>query len=154
MLLVLLHPVRNISEAVSNALLGRVALAKTGAKGMATIAEGVASSAVSVHTASYNPVGVQSIRSMVLNTGGQAYAAAALALQQSGHLDVSHSKCKTVLIGGQEDYLASQEMMKAWAAELPCATTDVHILKDVGHWAAVEAPGRLGKLLRTILDHR
>lgn len=154
MLLILLNPVRNLSRAVRDGLLQRVALAKKGTEGMATIAEAIATSAVSVYTGSSNPAAVQRIRKMVLNTGARGYAAAAIALQQSKTLDVSTVTCDTVLIGGQEDYLASSDLVRAWAAELPPESTGVHILEDVGHWAAVEAPARVGKLLRTALDHR
>lgn len=147
-MLLLLNPVRNLSEPTKAKLRRRLALALTGPEGMIALASAVTSSAVSAYTASSNLPAVESINKMVSETGGHAYAAAGLAIVEAGHLNLDAVECKVVIIGGQEDYLTSISSLESWVAELPTGRTALHLLDDVGHWAAIEAPERVGKILQ------
>ena len=83
--------------------------------------------------------------------------------------------CEILIVGGEEDELASPELLRAWVEEVQLQREDEYrrsgydvwrkgggrrgngasgrmgvreiVLKDVGHWACVEEPLEMSKIL-------
>lgn len=118
----------------------RATLATSGPLAMSQIANTVSAGAVSKHVRATNPTATSFIRTLVMTTKPDAYAAACLALAESPELSGSDIPCEVAIIAGQEDYLAGPEAVKKWAAEIPNGKGTCTVLKDVGHWGAIENP--------------
>jgi 3-oxoadipate enol-lactonase len=138
--LVLLHPVRNLAEAGRQGMKARAGVATSGPLATTQIANTVSAGAVSKHTAATNPTAVSFIRHLVMTTNPDAYAAACLALADSPELSGKDIPCELAIIAGEEDYLAGPDAVKKWAADIPNGKGTCTVLKDVGHWGAIENP--------------
>jgi pimeloyl-ACP methyl ester carboxylesterase len=130
----------------------RATTVTSGFDGQAQVANAVASSAVSKKCAAENPGAVAFIRHLVLNTKPQAYAKACIAITTSPKIEGKNMKCDFAIIGGQEDYLSGPEVVKAWAGEIPRGRGEAIVIKDVGHWGAVEAPHEIGAALKKAIS--
>jgi pimeloyl-ACP methyl ester carboxylesterase len=118
----------------------RAGVATSGPLAMTQIANTVSAGAVSKHTAATNPTAVAFIRHLVMSTDRDAYAAACNALADSPLLDGKDIPCEVAIIAGEEDYLAGPDAVKKWAAEIPDGKGVCTVLKNVGHWGAIEEP--------------
>lgn len=118
----------------------RASIATSGPLAMTQIANTVSAGAVSKLVAATNPTAVAFIRHLVMSTKPDAYAAACLALADSPELAGKDIQGEFAIIAGEEDYLAGPEVVKKWAAEIPDGKGSCTILKDVGHWGAIENP--------------
>ena len=144
--LVLLHPVRNLPAPACENMRKRAALAATTA-GLSEVANTVAFNAISKLCQRENPLAQAFIRHLVATTNPKAYAAACLALATAPQVDATTLKVPLVIIGGEEDYLSSPESVKAWSNEVPNERGSWSVLKDVGHWGAIENPKAAGEAL-------
>lgn len=118
----------------------RASVATSGPLAMTQIANTVSAGAVSKHSGATNSTAVAFIRHLVMTTKPDAYAAACLALADSPELSGADVPCEVAIIAGEEDYLAGPEVVKKWAAEIPNGKGTCTVLKDVGHWGAIENP--------------
>ena len=145
--LILVNPIRNPSSTTRTALLGRAEAAST-VEGLGGIANTVISSAVSKSCIASDRITTALIRLLIASTKPAAYAAACRAIASApvieAKINVPHH-----FIGGEEDYLAPPESIAAWTQEM--GGTHV-ILKQVGHWAALESPRLVGKEIAQILS--
>lgn len=142
--LILLHPVRNLPAAAKDNMRGRAQAAST-AEGLAGIANVVAATAVAKLTAAGDLTTCAFIRHLVATTNPAAYAAACIALSEIPAVSAANLQVPLHIIGGEEDYLAGPAAVAAWAAEVPNEQGTCVVLKNVGHWGAVEAPLKVGK---------
>ena len=113
-------------------------------EGLGDIANTVATSAVSRVCAATNLVATAMIRLLIASTEPEAYAASCRALASSPHLQGSLTGIDVHIIGGEEDYLATPQMVATWAEEVGGTH---EILSNVGHWGAIEAPIQVGKAI-------
>lgn len=118
----------------------RASIATSGPLAMTQIANTVSAGAVSKLVAATNLTAVSFIRHLVMTTKPDAYAAACLALADSPELAGKDVACEVAIIAGEEDYLAGPDAVKKWAAEIPDEKGTCTVLKDVGHWGAIENP--------------
>lgn len=139
--MILLHPVRNLSPLAKDGILAR-AKAASAVEGMGGIANTVAASAVSKNCATIDFTTTALIRLLVASTKPEAYAAACLALASAPVVSGEWESVRVHLIGGEEDSLATPQMVNEWAEE---AGGTVIILRNVGHWGAIEMPNQVGK---------
>lgn len=149
--LILIHPVRNLAEGGRKGMRDRANVATSGPLAMTQIANTVSAGAVSKHTAATNPTAVAFIRHLVMTSKPGAYAAACLALADSPELDGKDIPCEVAIIAGEEDYLAGPDAVKKWAAEIPDGKGSCTVLKDVGHWGAIENPVAVANALMQYL---
>lgn len=131
---------RNLAAGGRQGMRDRATLATSGPLAMTQIANTVSAGAVSKHTAANNPTATAFIRTLVMTTKPDAYAAACLALADSPELNGADIPCEVAIIAGEEDYLAGPDAVKKWAAEIPDGKGTCTVLKDVGHWGAIENP--------------
>ncbi|KAL1409425.1 hypothetical protein Q8F55_003408 [Vanrija albida] len=144
--LILLHPVRNMAPAGQEGMRARAVAAST-VEGLSSIANTVCTAAVSA--VSRQDLAVRTlIRHCVATTTPGGYAAACLALASAPHVDATKTGVPLHIIGGEEDYLAGPAAVAAWAAEAGGTST---VLRDVGHWGAIEAPEAVGRELAQAL---
>lgn len=148
----MLHPVRNLGAAGMEGMEKRAQLASSSVYGMSQVANTVSAGAVSKHTAATNPAAQAFIRHLVLSTSPEGYAAACRALASAPKIDAKETPCPVSIIGGQEDYLAGPDAVKAWAGEVPKNNGRSVVLQDVSHWGAIEAPQEVGKALTEALS--
>lgn len=116
-------------------------------KGLSSIANTVASTAVAKVVAASDHTCTAFIRHLVASTNPDAYAWACRALSAAPSVDASKTPCEVHIIGGEEDYLAGPDAVRAWAEEIPGGKGTYTVLKNVGHWGAVEAPLQVAKAI-------
>lgn len=129
----------------------RASLVRASPAGIGQVANAVATSAVSKLVAATRPTATSFIRHLVLNTNTDAYAAACLALASAPKIHGKDVQCPVFIIGGEEDYLAAPQAVKAWSEEIPSGKGGHLVLKDVGHWGAIESPVQVAQALRQAL---
>lgn len=113
--------------------------------GLSAIVDAVVNSATSAATKANSPLSLALIRSLVLGTGIEGYAAACRALAGASEPDYSAIKAEVLVLGGAEDYLSSPELITGLVQALPRASQVS--LPHVGHWHAVEAPAEVARQL-------
>ncbi|RSH95752.1 hypothetical protein EHS25_000844 [Saitozyma podzolica] len=116
--LILIHPVRNLAPPACERMRQRADAAAT-VSGLGDIANSVASGAVSRGCAASDHAATALVRHLVASTRPAAYAAACIALARAPIIDGTklRNRVKVHLIGGEEDYLAGPEAVRAWAEE-------------------------------------
>jgi 3-oxoadipate enol-lactonase len=116
------------------------------ASGLSAIVAAVASHATSATTKATSPLSLALIRSLVLATSPEAYAAACLALANGVDPDYSRIKAHVLIVGGEEDYLSNHDVISTIVDGVGERASAVK-LAGVGHWHAVEKPIALARLL-------
>lgn len=113
--------------------------------GLSPIVAQIVNGALSKHTKETSPLSAALVRSLVLATKPEAYAAACQALASAVDPDYSKIEASTLVIAGVEDYMSPKETTKFFEEKIK----DVRVeeMKDVGHWHSVEQPLELRKVL-------
>lgn len=144
--LILLNPVRNLSDAARENMRKRAKAAST-REGLVDLANTVAVSGVSKYIAASDPSATAFIRHLVSSTNLQGYAAACGSLATIPSINGADLPGSLLIIGGEEDYSTAPKAIREWAAEVPNGRGKCVLLKNVGHWGAIEAPFKVGKAL-------
>ena len=117
--------------------------------GMKKIADAVPEGALSKKTKACNRLAYNYTKNLVRSTDSTAYAAACIAIATATDPDYSAIKAPMLLIGGEEDALASPAVLKTLQEAIP--NCKVEILPEVGHWHALEAPQQVADLIKGFL---
>lgn len=142
---VLLGPVMALAPAGVNGMVERAK--KVHAGGMSSIVDEIIEKATSADTKLNNPRAVRLIRELITETSPAGYAQACMSLAGvSLDPDLRSVKGKTMILGGHEDYMSTQEVIARIVKGLPDAST-ILPLEKVGHWLALESPDRVGCLM-------
>jgi len=113
--------------------------------GLSPIVRQIVNSALSKHTKETSPLSAALVRSLVLATKPEAYAAACQALASAVDPDYSKIEASTLVISGEEDYMSNKETTKFFQDKVK--NVKVVEMRDVGHWHSVEQPIELRKVL-------
>ncbi|GAA6021677.1 hypothetical protein JCM10207_008110 [Rhodosporidiobolus poonsookiae] len=142
--LVLLGAMRALAPAIQTTMLQRASTVI--AKGMSSVVQQVVSAALSDHTKQHSPLSAALVRTLVLTTPPGGYASACHAL--AGATDPDYSRIKlsggVLVVSGEYDYMSNQETTEFLEQKIPDAKKVV--MKDVGHWHAVEQPLEVRKI--------
>ncbi|GAA5895275.1 alpha/beta fold hydrolase [Sporobolomyces salmoneus] len=112
--------------------------------GMSPLVPQIVASALSTHTKETSPLSAALVRALVLPTNSQAYSAACQALAGAEDPDYSKIQAKTLVVSGAEDYMSPKATTDFFAENIK--DVEVVVMKDVGHWHAVEQPIELRKI--------
>ncbi|WP_324645015.1 alpha/beta hydrolase [Pseudarthrobacter sp. LT1] len=134
--IVLLGPVREQAQAAKEATRARAALVRE--KGMAAVADTVATAATADHAAIGNPLVRPFVRELLLGQDPEAYAQACEALAAATNPDLARIQSKVLLLTGSEDKVSTPESNEAIAGELGQA--ELLVAPGTGHWTVPEAP--------------
>lgn len=145
---VLIGPVKAMPPAGAAAMLARASTVRT--SGLSAIVYAVIAAGTSPETKLSSLLSLALIRALVLPTPVEGYARACEALAKATDPDWSKVEAETLIIGGAADYLSSKEVIGVLVEEMQKARTVE--LKGVGHWHAVEAPEKVGELLREFFE--
>lgn len=93
---------------------------------------------------------------MVISTAPESYAAACKALAEAPHIHLEGlNGVRLWVIGGKEDYLATEESLRSWIDEMGEDSANKCVILDrVGHWGTVEAPKRVAEALVEFLTSK
>ncbi|KAM0755642.1 alpha/beta-hydrolase [Meredithblackwellia eburnea MCA 4105] len=141
--LLLIGPVKSMPEAGVKVMQGRAATVRS--SGLSAIASQIANTATSSYTKKNSPLSLAIIRALVLPTPAEGYARACEALAGAKDPDWTKIEVKTLVVGGEEDYMCSPELVKFLTDNVKNASSVE--MKDVGHWHAVEQPVELAKVI-------
>lgn len=141
--LALFGPILEPPAAARQALAERAAEAR--AKGMAGVAEAVATGSVSGH-----PVARAFVRESVMGQDPAGYAAHCEALSVAEAADLSAIRCPTLLLAGEADPVAPVDMARRLQERI--AGARLEIVPGVAHWMMLESPERCAALLWGHLD--
>lgn len=133
---VLLGAVREQAPAAQEATRARAALVRE--KGMAAVADAVASGATAGEAAASNPLLRPFVRELLLGQDAEAYALACEALAAARNPDLTAITAKVLLVTGSEDKVSPPEANTTIAAELAHAVS--RVAPYTGHWTVPEAP--------------
>ncbi|KAF9514285.1 hypothetical protein BS47DRAFT_1343227 [Hydnum rufescens UP504] len=114
---------------------------------MSAVAGSISASSISRRSLQTDYAAQSFIHRMVLTTSAKGFSAGSEALLQATPFDASKITCKTVIVGGTEDVFTPPDLVRSWANEIGDGKGRDVILRDVGHWGAVEAPREVGELL-------
>lgn len=134
--IVLLGPVREQGQAAKDATRARAALVRE--KGMAAVADTVATAATADQAALGNPLVRPFVRELLLGQDPEAYAQACEALAAATNPDLTRIQSKVLLLTGSEDKVSTPASNQAMAAELDSA--ELLVAPGTGHWTVPEAP--------------
>ena len=133
---VLLGPVREQALAAKDATRARAALVRE--RGMAAVADTVASAATADQAAIGNPLVRPFVRELLLGQDPEAYAQACEALAAATNPDLAAIRSKVLLLTGSEDKVSTPASNEDMAAELGSA--ELLVAPGTGHWTVPEAP--------------
>lgn len=129
-------------------MLSRASTVRT--SGLSAIVSAVVSAATSPETKLSSPLSLALIRALVLPTPVEGYARACEALAGAKDPEWNKVEAETLIIGGAADYLSSREVIGVMVEGMRKARTVE--LEGVGHWHAVEAPVKVGALLKEFFE--
>lgn len=132
--LVLIGGVKAFPDAGKKALSDRAAAVRKG--GMAAIADTVTAAGTSQKTKSSNTMAIAAVRSSLLNTNPEGYAAACEALAAAVEPDYSKITARTILLAGSEDKTCPEATIKFLHEQI--RGSEVFAINDVGHWHQLE----------------
>ena len=130
--------------AARQALKERAAAARE--RGMAGIAEAIATGSVDAVSRRQNPVTEAFVRESLLRQSPSGYAAHCEALGGAQAADHGRITCDTLLIAGERDGVAPVAMGRELAQRIKGAR--IEVIPGVGHWIMIEAIERSRELLK------
>jgi 3-oxoadipate enol-lactonase len=135
----LFAPLRAPAEASRAALRARADAARSGGvAGMADIADQVVSHTTAAETRNSRPVASTYIRESIMRQPAAGYAALCDILAGAGAVQVDQVDCPVMLVGGDEDPVATPDAVREIGALL--AQPRLCTLRNCGHWPMVERP--------------
>jgi len=144
--LFLLNPIRYLSDPTRK-VLSNQASAVLSSLGMSAVAGSICASSISRRSLQSDYAAQSFIHRLLLTTNANGFSAGCKALLQASSFDASEVTCNTLIVGGTEDYFTPPDLIRSWADEIGGGKGRDVILRDVGHWGAVEAPREVGELL-------
>ncbi|GJN90223.1 hypothetical protein Rhopal_003222-T1 [Rhodotorula paludigena] len=141
--LVLLGAMRALTPEVQSNMLKRAHTVME--HGVSAVVQQVVASALSDRSKQDSPLSGALVRTLVLGTKPEGYAAACRALAGASDPDYGAIKAETLVIAGEHDYLSNAATSDHLCAHIPRA--DKVQMDGVGHWHAVEDPVRLREIL-------
>lgn len=145
---VLLGAIRTLPEAGKQGMRDRAAKARSGQLGSVALA--ISQGAIS-KSSKEKPLVGEIIRALVEGTDPEGYARAAEAIASAQEPELSKISAETLVIGGEEDYMANEQVVDALVQGIKNAKK--HVMKGIGHWQAVEDPDAVGQLLVDFLGN-
>ncbi|GAA5873973.1 hypothetical protein JCM16303_002648 [Sporobolomyces ruberrimus] len=112
--------------------------------GLSALVPQIVNSALSQHTKATSPLCAALVRALVLPTKPDAYAGACQALARARDPDYGAIEAKTLIISGEDDYMSPKATTDFFAENIK--DVGIAVIKDVGHWHAVEAPLKLRRI--------
>lgn len=143
-------PPSPLPEAGSSASYTRAATART--KGMAAVADAVATAGTSEHTKAANPLALTAVRLSLMGHDPEGYAKACAALAGAVNtLAIEDVDAETLIVTGSEDKISPQALCEGYAKRLP-VSRGVVVLKDVGHWHVFEDCAGVSEAVKSFLS--
>ncbi|GAA6017390.1 hypothetical protein JCM11491_006640 [Sporobolomyces phaffii] len=140
--LVLLGAMRELSPATKDVMAKRSEAVLAG--GLSPLVPQIVNSALSNATKETSPLSAALVRALVLPTNPEAYAAACRALAEASDPDYARISARTLVVSGEEDYMSPKATTDFFAANI--SDVAIAVMKEVGHWHAVEQPLKLRKI--------
>ncbi|GAA6050643.1 hypothetical protein JCM3770_000869 [Rhodotorula araucariae] len=132
--LVLLGAMRSLTPEVQTAMLKRAHTVLE--HGLSAVVNQVVSSALSDRTKATVPLARALVRTLVLGTKPEGYAAACRALAAAQDPDYGAIRAKTLVVAGEFDYLSNGETTGRLVGDI--AGAERVQMEGIGHWHAVE----------------
>lgn len=137
--LVLLGPVRAQGDAAKTATRGRAATVRD--KGMAAVAETIATNATAAAARAANPLVLGVVRELLLGQDPEGYARACEALADAANPELARITAPVLLLAGADDKVSTAALRDELAQALTgAARVETAIAPDCGHWTVTEAP--------------
>ncbi|KAJ9120324.1 hypothetical protein QFC24_005278 [Naganishia onofrii] len=145
---VLLSPTLEL-PATNRTALSERATTVLSAEGHLQISSAVSSTAISLTSHAAQPLAAGFIKHLVLTTRAEAYAQACrnLSSHPGWAADVGGIQCEVFILGGEEDYMVSSAEVMERAGQVPEGRGKGVVMRDVGHWGALEVPERVAREL-------
>ena len=118
--------------------------------GTGAVADGVVARWITPGRAEQDPALVDALRTMIVATSAEGYAAACDALSGwDGRADLGRITCPTLVVAGDEDTSTPPDVVRELAIGIPGA--EFVTLSPAAHVPTVEMPGRVTEVLRSHL---
>ncbi|BGP49584.1 hypothetical protein JCM10450v2_005479 [Rhodotorula kratochvilovae] len=145
--LVLLGAMRSLKPEVQTVMLKRAHTVLE--HGLSAVVGQVVASALSDHTKATSPLAGALVRTLVLGTKPEGYAAACRALAAAQDPDYGAVRAETLVVAGEHDYLSDGATTEHLVSAISGAKRVQ--LDGIGHWHAVEDPLGLRSTLEAFL---
>ena len=139
----LLGPLAEPPEPARQAIRDRAAVARK--SGMVPIADTLVEVAISAETRAHQPATAAFVREILMRQDAEGYARTCEALAAATSANLSHIRCPTLLVTGDEDGVSPPPAVKALGSRIKGSR--VAVLPGCGHWTPIEKPTQVNGLI-------